>query len=230
MGPEEACIEMLEELRGHADPVNVEGMARFGISSAGTLGVSMRDVRAIGRQVLRQHRRDGAFRHSLALCLWESGVHEARILATIVEEPAAVTPDQALRWARQVDSWDVCDQLCMNLLRATLFAWDLIPVWTTAEEEFVKRAGYVLIATLAVHAKAGPDWRYEELLALIPGGASDERPMVHKAVNWALRQIGKRSDVLREQALALALQLADSDVRSTRWVGRDAVRELKSRA
>ena len=230
MGPEETCFEVLEELRGHADPVNVEGMARFGISSAGTLGVSMRDIRALGRQVLRQHRRDGAFRHSLALCLWDSGVHEARILATIIEDPAAVTPDHALGWARQVDSWDVCDQLCMNLLRATPFAWELIPVWTSAEEEFVKRAGYVLVATLAVHAKAEPDSRFEEFLALIPAGAADERPMVHKAVNWALRQTGKRSDALHERALALALELADSDIRSARWVGRDAVRELRRRA
>jgi 3-methyladenine DNA glycosylase AlkD len=230
VGPEETCVEMLEELRGYADPVNVEGMARFGISSARTLGVSMRDVRALGRLVLRQHRRDTAFRHSLALCLWNSGVHEARILATVVEDPAAITPDQALGWARQVDSWDVCDQLCMNLLRATSFAWDLIAVWTSAGEEFVKRAGYVLIATLAVHAKAEPDSRFEELLALIGEGAADERPMVHKAVSWALRQIGKRSDALREQALALALELAESDVRSARWVGRDAIRELRSRA
>jgi 3-methyladenine DNA glycosylase AlkD len=227
VGPEEACAETLEELRGHADPVNVEGMARFGISSAGTLGVSMREVRTLGRRLLRQHRRDGAFRHALALCLWDSGIHEARILATIVDEPAAVTPEQALAWARQIDSWDVCDQLCLNLLRATPFAWDLIPVWTSAEEEFVKRAGYVLIATLAVHAKAEPDSRFEELLSLVPAGASDERPMVHKAVNWALRQVGKRSDHLRGPALAIALELADSDVRSTRWVGRDAARELR---
>jgi 3-methyladenine DNA glycosylase AlkD len=227
--PNAACARLIEALRGGADPANVKGMARFGISTAGTLGVSMVDVRALGREALREHRRDDVWRHALAACLWESGIHEARILATIVEDPDSFTPAQALAWARAVDSWDVCDQLCMNLLRRTGFAWELIAEWTGRDEEFVKRAGFVLIATLAVHAKAEPDSRFSGLLLLIPDGAADERPMVHKAVNWALRQIGKRGGDLHGQALAVAHDLAESEVRSVRWVGRDAMRELCER-
>lgn len=172
----DACKELIERLREQADPANVEGMARFGISSTGTLGVTMRDVRALGREALREHRRDGVWRHDLATCLWQSEIHEARILATIAEDSESVTQDQALAWAQEVDSWDVCDQLCMNLLRHTPFAWDLAHEWTRRDEEFVKRAGFVLIATLA-----------------------------------------------------LALELAGSDVHSMRWVGRDAARELHDR-
>jgi len=225
--PIAACMMLVEELERRADPANVEGMAQFGISGAGTLGVSMRDVRALGREALRDHRRDGAWRHALAQCLWESEIHEARILASIAEDPGSVTPAQARAWATAIDSWDVCDQLCMNLLRRTPFAWELIAEWSRRDEEFVRRAGFVLIATLAVHAKGEPDSRFSGLLQLIPDGAADERPMVHKAVNWALRQIGKRGGSLHTQALALAEELAESEVRSARWVGRDAARELR---
>lgn len=227
--PEAACSTLIEELQRRADPANVAGMARFGISGAGTLGVSMRDVRALGREALMEHRRDGAWRHALAERLWESGIHEARILATIAEDPGSVSPAQALAWARAVDSWDVCDQLCMNLLRRTPLAWELVAEWTGRDEEYVKRAGFVLIATLAVHAKGEPDSRFSELLRLIPGGAADERPMVHKAVSWALRQVGKRGGSLHEEALALAEELSGSGVHSARWVGRDAARELRGR-
>lgn len=228
MSPEEYCAHLLAGLRQHADPANIEGMARFGISSAGTLGVSMPEVRALGRQARREHRADVDYRHMVAACLWATGVHEARILATIVEEPDAVTPEQALSWARDVDSWDVCDQLCMNLLRKTPLAWDLVAAWTGADEEFVRRAGFVLIATLAVHAKNEPDSRFEAALALIPAGAADERPLVHKAANWALRQVGKRGGASHRAALDLARELAASEHRSTRWVGRDAARELEA--
>lgn len=224
-----ACAALLEELRRRADPVNVEGMARFGISSEGTLGVSMRDVRALGREALREHRRDGTWRHELATCLWASEVHEARLLATIAEDPGSLTPQQALAWAQQIDSWDLCDQLCMNLLRHTPFAWDLIEQWTARDEEFVRRAGFVLIATLAVHAKNEPDSRFTGLLRLIPQGAADDRPMVHKGVNWALRQVGKRGGSLHGEAVTIAGELSHSAVRSTRWVGSDALRELRKR-
>lgn len=227
MEPRDAYGLLLEELRRRGDPANVEGMARFGISSAGTLGVSMKDVRALGRDALRDRRRDGAYRHELAACLWASGLHEARILSTIVDDPALVTPDQALAWARAVDSWDVCDQLCLNLLRKTGFVRELVPGWTAAPEEFVRRAGFVLIATLAVHDKDAPDAQFEAFLELVPEGASDDRPMVHKAANWALRQVGKRGGALHRSALTLALELAESGERNVRWVGRDAARELR---
>jgi 3-methyladenine DNA glycosylase AlkD len=215
------AAELIATLRGHANPANVAGMARFGICTRDTLGVPMPVLRKLGREA--------GTNHKLALALWASGIHEARILATLVEDPERVTPRQSDRWARQFDSWDVCDQACQNLIRYTPFAFRKAAEWACGRQEFVRRAGFSLMAGLAVKAKDAGDARFEAFLPLIAEAASDERPMVHKAVNWALRQIGKRNARLCARAMAAAEAIAAQPSRSARWVARDALRELKQK-
>jgi 3-methyladenine DNA glycosylase AlkD len=210
---------ILAELRSLANPANVAGMARFGINPEGTLGVSMPALRAIARRV----RRDPA----LARELWASGVHEARILATLVADPKRIAPAQADRWARQLDSWDVCDQACQNLFRFAPFAFEKAAEWAREEREFVRRAGFALMAGLAVKAKTAADAQFEAFLPLIEEKACDERNFVKKAVNWALRQIGKRNERLRVKAIAAAERIERQESRAARWVAADALRELR---
>ncbi len=201
---------------------NVAGMARFGINPDGTLGISVADLRKIARELGRDH--------DLAEALWQSGIHEARILGVLVDDPKQVTEEQAERWVVDVDSWDVCDQLCMGLLRKTPFAHAKAKSWCRRKETFVRRAGFALIATLAVHDKKAPDKTFAAYLPLIRRAATDERNFVKKAVNWALRQIGKRNPPLNAAALALAEELVAMDDKTARWIGRDAGRELTSDA
>ncbi len=210
--------DVMERLSGLADPRNVEGMARFGISSANTLGISVTVLRGIARETGRDH--------ALALRLWDSGVHEARILAALSDDPGAVTEDQAERWVVDVDSWDICDGLCSDLLRRTPFAWQKAIEWSGRPEEFVKRAGFVLMATLAVHDKRAPDERFLELLPVIEREAGDARNFVRKAVNWALRQIGKRNARLNLAAVDRARRIQAAGTKSGRWIAADALREL----
>jgi 3-methyladenine DNA glycosylase AlkD len=212
--------DVLAELRLYADPSNVEGMARFGIRGADILGgPNVPTLRRIGRRLGRDA--------GLARALWDSGVHEARLLGTIVADPNAFTRAQAEAWVVEVDSWDICDQLCSNLLVRTRFADELIASWTTRDEEFVKRAGFALIAAAAVHDKTAPDERFLAYLPLIEREAGDGRNFVRKAVNWALRQIGKRNASLNGAAVASAERIA-AGPRSGRWVGTDALRESRS--
>jgi len=222
--------DILAELRSHADSANVAGMARYGISAEGTLGVSMPFLRGVATAVRREGRGDPDGLHALAGELWTSGVHEARILAALVDVPARVTREQMEAWTADFDSWDVCDQVCSNLWDRTAFAYDMAVEWAGREQTFVKRAGFVLMAALAVHDKQAP---YEKLAAFLPvveREAADERNFVKKAVNWALRQIGKRDGDLNAAAVAVALRLRDSDSRAARWVASDALRELRSDA
>jgi len=212
--------EVLRELRSHGNRANVKGMARFGISSKNTLGVSMPTLRGMAKRIGRDHH--------LALSLWDSGIHEARILAALVDEPECVTEAQMDRWARELDSWDVCDQCCSNLFDRTRLAYEKAQQWSESGEEFVKRAGYSLMAALAVHDKRAPDTAFEAFLPAIKRGADDERNFVKKAVNWALRQVGKRNRTLNRKALALARGLSKAESRSARWVASDAIRELES--
>jgi 3-methyladenine DNA glycosylase AlkD len=209
---------LVERLRALGSPGNAAGMARFGIRPAKALGVPIPALRAIARETGRDH--------ALALALWETGIHEARILATMVDEPARVTPAQMTRWAEAFDSWDVCDQACGNLFRRTPHAWDLVPAWAAREEELVRRAGFSLLAALAVHDRKAPDARFVGAFPLIGRAATDPRNFVKKAVNWSLRQIGKRNPALRAEALVLAGRLAASQDPVARWVGKDAQREL----
>ena len=212
-----ALLARLQEL---ANPANVAGMARFGINSENTLGVPIPVLRRVARETGRSH--------PVARELWASGIHEARILATLVEEPERVTPRQMDAWARQFDSWDVCDQACMNLFRYTPFAFEKAAEWARAKPEFVRRAGFALMAALAGKAKGAPDAQFEAFFPLIAEAAGDDRNFVKKAVNWALRGIGKRNPALREKAIAVAEEIRRQDSRAAKWIAGDALRELSA--
>lgn len=205
-------------LAGRAE--NRLGMARFGISTAKALGVSVPDIRAAGRAIRHDH--------ELAQALWESDIHEARILASLVDRPQWVTPEQMDRWAGDFDSWDLCDQVCGNLFDKTPFAHEKIMAWAGDDRQFVKRAAFCTMAWRAVHDKRAIDEELKTYLPLIAREATDPRNFVKKAVNWALRQIGKRSAGLHGPCLELARRLADFNDPAARWIGKDAVRELES--
>jgi 3-methyladenine DNA glycosylase AlkD len=195
-------------------------MARFGISTEGALGVPMPALRKLAKELGRDH--------ALGLALWKTAIHEARILAALVGDPERITRAQADRWVRDLDSWDVCDQLCMNLLDRTDFAYEKAAEWSRRKREFEKRAGFALMAILAVHDKSAPDSKLAKFLPAIEREATDERNFVKKAVNWALRQIGKRSPSLKRKAIAAAKRIAKQDSKPARWTARNALRELES--
>jgi 3-methyladenine DNA glycosylase AlkD len=230
--PADLAEHLLAELRARGNVENVAGMARYGISPVGTLGVTMPDVRALAREAKRTCGGDQTARHAVAAALWASGVHEARIMAGLVDHPALIDETQMESWALDLDSWDVCDTLCINLFRLAPLAWEKAAEWPGRREEFVKRAGFVLGATLAVHEKAADDERLLPFLVLAAREATDDRPLVKKAVNWSIRQIGKRSAALNVHAVETAEKILaeNPDSRSARWIARDALRELRSDA
>ena len=195
-------------------------MARFGIQSSNSFGVSVPKLRALARTVGRDH--------LLAMRLWETGLHDARLLATMVDDPDEVTIDQMDKWVRDFDSWDVVDGSCGNLFDKTPFAVAKAKDWCKREEEFVKRAGFVLMAELAVHDKEAKDKVFLDFLPVVIGGASDSRNFVKKAVNWSLRQIGKRNLKLNKAAVSTALKIQKIDSGAAKWIASDALRELKS--
>jgi 3-methyladenine DNA glycosylase AlkD len=221
-----SAAEVVERLRALGRPENVAGMARYGISTAGALGVPIPELRAIAKELKPCRGADPKPAHELALALWESDVHEVRILASLVDVPALVTPAQADAWVADLDSWDVCDQLCSNLLSWTPFAYEKAAQWSAADAEFVKRAAFALMCGLTVHDKAAGDAPFLVFLTIIEREACDERNFVKKAVNWALRQIGKRDRNLHAAALAVGERLRDSGSKAARWVASDALREL----
>ena len=212
--------EVLRMLRGLSDPGRVSGMGRFGIAPARAWGVSVPDLRRIAKRIGKDH--------TLALEMWATGVHEARILASMIDEPGEVSGKQMDEWALEIDSWDLCDQCCGNLFDRTSLAYVKAVEWSGRGEEFVKRAGFVLMATLAVHDRGAPDGRFERFFPLIVQEASDGRKFVRKAVNWALRQIGKRSRSLNGRAVETAERIRGLDSPSARWIGSDALRELRA--
>lgn len=230
--PTAIADELLAALRARANPDNAAGMARYGISPVGTLGVSMPQVRGLARDARRALRGDPHAAHAVAGALWRSGAHEARILAALVDVPGLVDDAQMEEWAADLDSWDVCDQLCGNLLDKTALAWEKAAEWAGRDPEFVKRAGFVLMTQLAVHDKSAPADRFAAFLPLIQREAADARPFVKKAVNWALRQIGKRDEWLHARAIVTAERILaeQADSPSARWIARDALRELRSDA
>jgi 3-methyladenine DNA glycosylase AlkD len=197
-------------------------MARFGINPDRALGVRVPDLRRLAREIGTDH--------GLAQDLWRTGIHEARILASMVDEPARVTERQMERWVRDFDSWDLCDQVCGNLFDRTRFARRKARQWAARNEEFVKRAAFALVAWMAVHDRDAEDRFFLSFLKVIERQAADGRNFVKKAVNWALRQVGKRNRSLNRAAVQVALRLARSDDRTARWVGTDAVRELTGHA
>jgi 3-methyladenine DNA glycosylase AlkD len=198
-------------------------MARFGINPDRALGVRVPDLRRLSKEIGTDHR--------LALALWKTGLHEARILASMVDDPAEVTEAQMEAWVGDFDSWDLCDQCCGNLFDKTPFAFVKAIEWATRDEEFPKRAGFALMAWAAVHDKRAEDRVFLDFLPIIEREAGDERNFVKKAGNWALRQIGKRNPRLHRAALAAAKRMSKrNDSLAARWIGTDAVRELSSEA
>jgi 3-methyladenine DNA glycosylase AlkD len=212
--------EVLDRLRSLGDPKAAAGAARFGIDVADIWGVSAPDLRRLAKEIGPDH--------SLAVQLWRTGVHDARILATLIDAPSQVSERQMERWARDFNSWAVCDAACGCLFDKTAYAWDKAVEWTGREPEYVKRAGFVLMASLAVHDKKAPDERFEKFLPLIVKHATDERNFVKKAVNWALRQIGKRNRRLNALAIQTAERIRQIDSGPARWIASDALRELTS--
>jgi 3-methyladenine DNA glycosylase AlkD len=210
----------LEWLREHSSEATRDAMARYAIPSEGALGVTVRDIKVLAKKLGRNH--------ALALKLWETGIYEARMLASLVGEPKALTEAEMERWCKELDNWAICDSLCFNLFVRSPYAWKKVKAWSRRREEFEKRAAFALLWTLTVHDKAAPDEAFPEGLALIEREASDERHFVKKAVNMALRAVGKRNRELQAAAMEVAERLAASKDATARWVGSHALRELKS--
>lgn len=210
--------EIVIRLKSQANPNNVEGMVRFGISSKNTLGISVPYLRKMAKEIGRDHK--------LAQQLWNTGIHEARLLAGFIDNPKEVTEKQMDEWVGDFDSWDVCDQVCSNLFDKTTTAYEKAREWAEDEREFVRRAGFAMMAMLAVHDKKAEDKKLLEFFPLIKKYATDERNYVRKAVNWALRQIGKRNSNLLKQAKALAEEMQKIPSPTSRWISGDALREF----
>jgi 3-methyladenine DNA glycosylase AlkD len=220
--PMVSATAILKQLKAQASPANLDGMARFGMAIDKRLGISVPVMRQIARQAGKNHQ--------LALKLWQTGYAEARIVASMVAVPEQLTDEQIESWVKGINSWDVCDQFCMNLLWRVSFARQKIAQWARREEEFVKRAAYALIACLAWHDKTAADREFLQLLTIIKQGATDERNFVRKAVNWALRGIGKRSVRLNKAAIKTAKEIQRIDSKAARWIAADALRELERAA
>ncbi len=193
-------------------------MARYGIVAKKVFGVSVADLHVLAKELGRDH--------TLAAALWRTGWYEARMLAAFVDEPARVTPAQMERWAKSFDNWAICDTAVMHLFDRTPHAWSKAAAWCKRDEEFVKRAGFAMYASLSLHDKKAADAGFLKALKAIEREAEDERNFVKKAVNWALRGIGRRSASLRTPALALAQRLSEAADATARWIGKDAAREF----
>jgi len=209
---------------------NIEGMVRFGIRpKAKVYGVPIPEIRRLAKIILQSSAKD-VNNHKLALKLWNSKIHEAKILASIIANPQRMTEGQANKWVNNFDSWDVCDQVCMNLFNRTKFAHKIVFTFVRRKDEFAKRAAFALMAALAFHDKKAKDKDFIKFFPLIKLSSTDERNFVKKAVNWALRQIGKRNIKLNEKAIKLAKEIIKIDSKSAKWIAKDALRELTCRA
>jgi len=218
----EQSSEILKKLKSLSNPKNAEGMARFGINPKNTLGVSIPNLRKLAKQTGKNHK--------LARELWDSKIHEARILAGMIDDPKLVSEKQMDKWTKGFDSWDVCDKVCANLFDKTPRAFEKAVKWTKSSEEFIKRAGFSLMACLAWHDKTSDDKEFIKLFSAIKREAADERNFVRKAVNWALRQIGKRNKKLNKEAIKTAKEIQKINSKTAKWIAVDALRELQSQA
>ena len=214
--------EVLQRLKSKARPDQLEGMARYGMAVERRLGVSIPDLRKMAKELGQDH--------ELALKLWKTEIAEARMVAAMIDDPAKLTEEQMEDWVKDFNSWDVCDQVCMNLFEKVPLAWKKIIDWSEREEEFVKRAAFALIACLAWHDKKAKDERFIELFPVIIRGATDERNFVKKAVNWALRNVGKRNAKLNKAAVNCAKEIQRLDSKAAHWIASDTIRELESEA
>ncbi len=217
-----ATTDILKQLKSKASKADLEAMSHFGMTIKNRLGVRVPDMRLIAKGIGKDH--------EAAVELWETGIAEARMVASMIALPGKTTEKDMERWVQGFDSWDVCDQVCMNLFDKTPFARQKIAEWSEREEEYVKRAAYALIACLAWHDKKAPDEDFIRFLKIIKKGATDNRNFVKKAVNWALRNIGKRNAVLNKEAIRTAVDIQKLDSKAARWIAADAIRELESEA
>lgn len=209
---------VIAQLHSLANADNVAGMARFGISSQKTLGVSIYNLRPLAKNIGKNH--------ELALKLWSSGIHEARILASFIDEPDKVTEEQLEAWVKDFDSWDVVDQVS-EMISKTHFVIKKIHEWSQRDEEFIRRTAFSLIAEISWHDKKMPDAGFEPFFPIIKNASTDGRNFVKKAVNWSLRNIGKRNKVLNARAIEVAEEIRQIDSKSARWIAADALRELR---
>ncbi|UCD73658.1 MAG: DNA alkylation repair protein [Candidatus Bathyarchaeota archaeon] len=214
--------EVLKKLRAKAKSTRIEGMTQYGMVAERRLGVSVPEMRRIAK--------DQGKNHKLALELWKTGIPEAQIVAAMIDEPEKLTEEQMEDWVKDINSWDICDQVCMNLFERTPLAWKKIIDWSEREEEFVKRAAFALLACLAWHKKDEEDQRFITYLPVIKRESTDERNMVKKAVNWALRNIGKRNPNLNKTAIQTAKEIREIDSKAARWIASNAITELESEA
>lgn len=211
--------EIIARLKAEANPDNVAGMARYGISTTNTLGISIYTLRKIAKELKKDH--------ELALKLWDSGYHEARIMASFIDEPEKVTGAQLESWVNDFDSWDIVDQVS-ELISKTPYVIKKIHEWAKRDAEFVKRAAFSLLAEISFYDKKMTDDEFEQFFILIKDAATDERNYVKKAVNWALRNIGKRNVALNRRAIEIAGEIQKMDTKAARWIASDALRELTS--
>jgi len=226
---------ILQRLEAERNPAALAGMARNGITPARAYGVKIPVLRQLARearvQLAREARvKDKAANHALALQLWANDTRETRILASMIDAPQLVSEVQMESWAAAFDYWEICDQCCQNLFEKTPFAYQKAVEWSEREEEYVKRAGFVLMARLAVSDKKAADERFAAFFPLIEREAGDTRDMVKKGVNWALRQIGKRNLALNRQAILVGERIRQQESKAARWVAGDALRELMGTA
>lgn len=210
--------DVLKQLKAKSTAHDLANLKKFGIAASKPLGVSMKNIQAVARAVGHDH--------ELAEALWKSGYYEARMLASFVDLPSAVTPAQMDRWCRDFDNWGIVDTVCFKLFDRSPHAWSRVPRWAKQRGEFQKRAGFVMLACLAGHDKTAADAQFIEGIKLIEQGAADDRDLVAKGISWALRRIGMRNKQLHMRSLAAAKRLAASDHPSARWVGRDTIRDL----
>lgn len=208
-------------MKKHSKPKDREGMARFGINPKYALGVRVPVLRSLAKKIGKNHK--------LAKDLWLTKIHEARILAGMIEEREKVDEKQMDRWVKEFNSWDLCDQCCMNIFDKLPVAWSKAIEWAEREEEFVRRAGFALMACLAVHDKKAKNEDFVKFFPLVKKYSTDERNFVKKAVNWALRQIGKRNRFLKEAAIETAKQIQNINTKNVKWIAADAIRELSNK-
>jgi len=215
------CQEIIKQLKKQKNPKNIAGMARFGINSKNALGISIPTLRAMAKEI--------GINHKLACQLWETDIHEARHLAGMIDDYKLLTSKQMDHWVSGFDSWDICDGVCMNLFDKSPYAFKKIKQWAKSNIEFTRRAGFSLLACMAFRAKKTSDKELLQFFPLIKKYSTDERNFVRKAVNWALRQIGKRNKNLCKKALILAEEIKKLDTKSSRWIASNAISELKQK-
>lgn len=212
--------EIIIKLKSLENSKNLEGMARYGINPKNNLGISIYILRSIAKKI--------GINHNLALKLWDSGIHDARLLACFIDDPKKVTKEQMDSWAKDFDSWDLCDQVCTSLFDQTSYAWLKAFEWAERDEEFVKRGAFSLVAGLSVHDKKTGDDKFIQFMFMIKKHATDKRNYVKKAINWALRNIGKRNKNLNKKSIKTAEELLKIKNKTAIWIAKDALRELTS--